>query len=227
MSVAAMRQQINLYQPIFSEERKLLGGRTVASAFAVLIVALAGFSFYTNVRIGKLGEEVGALRSQQSQQESMLTATGDLQAARAKPVAIEAHIKQLTAAVAERDRALRVLQTGAAGQTAGFAPRLEALARRHVDGLWIDHVTLSGTNGSMSLGGATLNPDIVPVYLDSLSRDSVLTGTRFDEFVIERPAGKADSDASGEKPVPARIGGEIRFRAGSTSLTSLAAEAAT
>jgi len=39
-----MRQQINLYQPIFSEERKVLGARTVATAFALLIAALAAFS---------------------------------------------------------------------------------------------------------------------------------------------------------------------------------------
>src|SRR5258705_13710690 len=101
-----MRQQINLYQPIFSEERKLFGARTVASAFAVLIVALAAFSIYANLRIGGLDKDVQSLRAQQAQQESMLATTGEMRAARAKPVAIEAHIVQLAAAVAERDHAL-------------------------------------------------------------------------------------------------------------------------
>ena len=228
-----MRQQINLYQPIFSEERKLFGARTVASAFALLIAALAAFTIYANVRIGALDKGVQSLRAQQAQQESMLATTGELQAARAKPVSIDAHIAQLTAAVVERDHALTILQGGAAGQTAGFAQRLEALARRHVEGLWIDRVMLSGTNGSMSLSGGTLNPDIVPVYLDSLAHDAVLAGTRFDEFVIERYDGKAapsdvgDGGESADKPARPRIAGEIRFRAGSTALTNMMTEAAT
>jgi len=42
----------------------------------------------------------------------------------------------------------------------------------------------------------------VPVYLRSLSGEAVLSGTRFDDFVIERP----------DK------GARVRFRAGSKSL---------
>jgi hypothetical protein len=38
-----MRQQINLYQPIFSEERKLFGARTAATGFAILLAALGLF----------------------------------------------------------------------------------------------------------------------------------------------------------------------------------------
>jgi hypothetical protein len=113
---------------------------------------------------------------------------------------------------------------------------MEALARRHVDGLWIDKLVLSGTNGSMSLSGATLDADIVPVYLQSLARDSVLSGTRFDEFVIERPAQEPSAttapamDDSGEAPVKKQVAApkHIRFRAGSKALTPpVDAEAAT
>ena len=227
-----MRQQINLYQPIFSEERKLFGARTVGAGFAILLAALGAFSIYANVRISALDKNVATLRAQQAQQQSMLESTGQMQTAR-KPSGIQTHIAQLSAAIAERDRALQILQGGAAGQTTGFAPRLEALARRHVEGLWIDSVLLSGTDGSMSLSGATLNPDIIPAYLDSLARDAVLTGTRFDEFVIERPTAKsatAASDAAGdgeEKAARPHVAGEVRFRAGSSTLSGVSAEAAT
>src|SRR4029453_11240848 len=126
--------------------------------------------------------------------------------------------------VAARKRALLVLQQGAAGQTTGFAPRLEALARRHVEGLWIDGLVLSGTNGSMSVRGLALNADTVPVYLQNLAQERALAGTRFDDFVIERPGREPSQETSGSeetsgvKPRPATVEKHIRFRAGSKAL---------
>ena len=230
-----MRQQINLYQPIFSEARKPFAAVHVALLFGAIIAGLAGYSVYANSRVQELKSVVEGLRAEQSEQEALLTATGEAQAAREKPVAVEARIKTLDRQIAERRSALTVLQSGAAGQTTGFAARMEALARQHVEGLWIDKLVMSGTNGTMSLAGATLDADTVPVYLRSLAKENVLSGTRFDEFVIERPAKKVEvvetvagedgAEVAVKKPVAAP--GHIRFRAGSKALTPAPAEAAT
>jgi hypothetical protein len=222
-----MRQQINLYQPVFSSERKLFGASTVASAFAVLVVGLVAYTVNSRMQVDKLEIEAAALRAQQQQQTDFLNSQ-----AVGTPDEIESRIKQLSKSIAARSQALQMLQSGAAGQTTGFANRLEALARRHVDGLWIDAIILSGANGSMSLAGATLDPDIVPRYLENLAQDSVLAGTRFDEFLIERPApesqlarreGEEESVSPPKKPVQKHV----RFRAGTRALAPLEAEAAT
>ena len=120
---------------------------------------------------------------------------------------------------------MQLLKSGAAGQTTGFAGRMEGLARRHVDGLWIDSLMISGTNGSMSIAGATLDADIVPEYLQNLAREPVLNGTRFDEFIIERPVRVASKtepaaeDASGvATDKPKAVERFIRFKAGSSAL---------
>jgi Tfp pilus assembly protein PilN len=227
-----MRQQINLYQPIFSETRKPLSAVAVALVFAVLIAGLTGYSVYANMQLNQLRASVETLRSEQAEQDALLTATGEENAARERPAAVDARIKKLDRLIAERRSALLVLQSGAAGQATGFAARMEALARRHVDGLWIDKLVLSGTNGSMSLAGSTLDADTVPTYLHSLARDSVLSGTRFDEFVIERPAktiartepalSEDGSESTPKKVTPAPA--HIRFRAGSKTLTAPAVD---
>ena len=217
-----MRQQINLYQPIFSEARKPLSAGIAALGLLLVIGGLAGYAFYANAGLAGLRAEIDALRAAQAEQAALIEAT-DAQQAGQTIEAIQAKIKDLQHAVSERTAALKVLQSGAAGQTSGFAARMEALARRHVEGLWIDKLMMSGTNGTMTLGGATLDADTVPVYLHSLARESVLSGTRFDEFVIERPqkrdASVAETDADG-KPIVAKpfVPGHIRFRAGSKSL---------
>lgn len=223
-----MRQQINLYQPVFSSERKLFGAGTVASAFAVLIVGLAAYTVYSRTQLSKLEIEAEALRAQQQQQTDLL----NTQAGLGTPDEIESRIKQLSKSIAARTQALQMLQSGAAGQTTGFANRLEALARRHVDGLWIDAIVLSGANGSMSLAGATLDPDIVPRYLENLAHDAVLAGTRFDEFLIERPTAEpklarkeGDEETVSAPKKPAQK--HVRFRAGTRALAPIEPEAAT
>jgi Tfp pilus assembly protein PilN len=223
-----MRQQINLYQPVFSSERKLFGASTVASAFAVLIVGLVAYTVYSRAQLGELENEAVTLRAQQREQEDLLSA----QAGLGTPDEIESRIKALSKSIAARAHALQMLQSGAAGQTTGFANRLEALARRHVDGLWIDALVLSGANGSMSLSGATLDPDIVPRYLQNLAQDSVLAGTRFDEFLIERPAPEPQAvhkEGDDETGSPAKKPAQkhVRFRAGTRALAPVGPEAAT
>lgn len=222
-----MRQQINLYQPIFSRERKQLSAVTLASVLGVVVVTLLGISFYAHRRVEQLALEVEAMRERAAQQEQMVAKIGELHAARGNPVEIEARVKQLTETVAARKHALDVLQAGAAGQTVGFAARLEALARRHVEGLWIDNLVLSGTNGSMTLQGATLNADTVPVYLQGLAHERALAGTRFDDFVIERPTPNALQESDAPKMPSVATEKHIRFRAGSKALTANRPEAAT
>jgi Tfp pilus assembly protein PilN len=207
-----MRQQINLHQPIFRRERKRFSAVSVATALGVVAVALTAFSAYTARSVDGLQKEVAQLTEQQAQQQAQLLKVGELHSRTARRSDVEARVKALAASLSERTQALQVLQSGAAGQTSGFAARMEALARRHVDGLWIDGLAMSGTQSTISISGSSVDADIVPAYLRSLSSEAVLNGTRFDDFVIERPqSGKSELSGKSEA-------GKVRFRAGSKSL---------
>lgn len=218
-----MRQQINLYQPIFSEERKPLSALMLASMLLVLIVGLGAYAVKAQMDVSALSAQADVLRAQQAEQENLGS-----ESSTAEPLeVVEARVKKLDRLVAERAKALEVLKSGAAGTTIGFAPRLEALARRHVDGLWIDSMQLSGARGAMSLAGGSYNPDVIPVYLRSLAQDKVLAGTRFDDFVIERPVPTGTAAQEGDapkanKPIDPKL---VRFRAGSSTLAPNVMEA--
>lgn len=202
-----MRQQINLHQPIFRRERKSFSAVSVAATLGVVAVVLTAFSAYTARSVDSLQKQVAQLTEQQAQQQAQLLKVGELHSRTARRSDVEARVKALTASLSERTQALQVLQSGAAGQTSGFAARMEALARRHIDGLWIDGLAMSGTQSTISISGSSVNADIVPAYLRSLSGEAVLNGTRFDDFVIERP------ESGNKEP-----GKTVRFRAGSKSL---------
>jgi hypothetical protein len=222
-----MRQQINLYQTTGSRDHKQFSATTAALMLSAVVIALAAFSVHARLAVHRLERGVTALRVQHERQQAQLATVDQLQGTRTNAADIEARIKTLTTRLGERTNALHVLQSGAAGQTTGFASRMEALARRHVHGLWIDALVMSGTDGSMSLSGGTLDADIVPAYLHSLANESVLSGTRFDNFVIERPAVAAEQQPQSPRSRKAVTVDHVRFHAGSKSLAAQQPEAAT
>lgn len=207
---AAIVQQINLYQPIFRQERKLFSAETVAMGLALVMATLVVLWLFAASKVQRLEAQIGAVREQQRVQEQMTSAAGALRAQRANPVEARARIETLSVELADRTRARDLLHGGVAGRTSGFASRLEALAQQHTDGLWLDRIVLSGDVSAMSLEGGSLNPALVPQYLQALASEPALNGARFDQFVIERPT------PTDEKP-------GVRFRAGSAALNDAAA----
>ena len=125
-----MRQQINLYQPIFSHERKQLSALTVASGLGVILLGLLGMAAYADYHVDALEQNVVQLRERAAEQDALLQQAGALQAARGNPVDIQARVKQLGDSVTARRKALTVLQAGAAGQTTGFASRIPVFVHK-------------------------------------------------------------------------------------------------
>ncbi len=212
MSIA-VRQQINLYQPLFRQERKLFTAATVALGLAIVAATLLAMWAFAAFQVAALEREVEVVREQHRTQERLVAAAGALRAQRANPQLVNDRIKQVSAQLAERTRALELLHSGAAGDPLGFAARLAALARQQQDGVWLDHIALSGDAAAMQLSGGALDPAYVPRYLQALAGESALTGARFDEFIVERAA----KDAA----LPG-----VRFHAGTAALSAERKEAA-
>ncbi len=187
------RQQINLYQPAAGEGRRPFSARAAGASVAVVVASVLGIWGYGTWEVNQVQRSVAALELQKQRQEAAVSAADSIHAARANPEQLQAKVKELTAQVGGRRRALELLQRGAVGAASGFSSKLASLARSHVDGLWIDHIALSGSDGTMTLEGVAAEADLVPRYLSSLSKDHSLSGVRFEQFAIERPQATAAS----------------------------------
>ena len=183
-----MNQQINLYQPIFREERKLFSLKTVLLGLGVVSASLL-LMWGLGVRnVNRLQQGVAQLQAQQAAQERMAQAAGILLDAQGSPVAVQAEVQALSAQLAEKTQALALLRSGAAGEPKGFAPRLAALARQHVKGVWLDHLVLGSGAHGLILRGRGTNAELIPQYLQQLTSEPELAGARFDEVVLDRRA---------------------------------------
>jgi hypothetical protein len=209
MTVA--EQQINLYQqPEGKGNTAAFSSGTavkLAGAVALGLLAVWGYGLW---RVQRLEQAVTSLRQQQQRQQDTMTALNAARDLGTSPEQIDARVKELSEQVEARTRALAMLRDGVVGGTDGFSRRLVALAQHPVEGLWLDHVLLSGITPSMGLGGVAMSADLIPAYLRGLSAEGALAGVRFGELVIERPAAKTSSQ---EQPLERSAPRGFQFRA--------------
>lgn len=210
-----MHQHINLHQRADRQAHAPLSSRVALAVCGLLIAMAAGYTVLQERTAHTLAAEVTELRARQ--------ATLQVSASDAPESGIEREIEVLEASISARQRALEILKTGVVGRTTGFAARLEALGRRHVAGLQIERIVMSGRDGSLDLSGVVLSAHIVPDYLRSLAQDPALDGVRFDDFIIGQPEAVASADGGVDAVADLRQSrGVLRFRAGSRTLLSTA-----
>jgi hypothetical protein len=203
-----MSQEINLYQPVAKGVRGALSARSASISLALVAAALAalwGFAFW---QTGRLQVAAQVVRNQQQAQAAMAAARGPELAALSDED-LAALLTRLANDLGARSRALSLLNGESQRRASGFSARLRAFGARHIDGIWLDHLTFGAEVESVTVSGSTLSPDSVPRYLRSLAQDPALKGGQIDEFVIERP-----------KDTKAAAGGRLSFRAGHRGLVA-------
>jgi hypothetical protein len=207
-------QQINLHQPAARRNHDTLSARSAGTAVAAIALALLLMWGFAHWQVHRLRKEAAIARTQMDAQRTM-AASQSSQLEQLSEEELDVLIAKLTATVETRSRAVTMIGSGAP-KSAAFADRLAALSRRHIEGVWLDRLTLGASTNIMSLSGTVLTPDLVPRYLQSLALDPALRGSVIDNFIIDRsPASNTETTA------------RLRFRAASRAappLTEVPAE---
>jgi Tfp pilus assembly protein PilN len=181
-----MEQQVNLYQPILGARKRLFSAHAIGLGLCLLALCLGGLAAFGAWRTGHAERSVSLLESQQAAALAMAERTGAQLHPGLSLAQLQAQAKDLSAAIAASERALDLVRSGSASPATGFAARLEALARRQIDGLWLHHIILGSGDGRLALRGATVDPRLVPAYLAALSEEGALAGVRFDKLAMRR-----------------------------------------
>jgi hypothetical protein len=190
-------QQINLYSPILRKQRKVFSALAMLQAMAGLVVGVSALYVYLAVQTPLL--EIRKARSAQSLKSELerlkVLGAGESPEARAK--ALAERRKRLEAELAERSKALQVMQSGVLGRPEGYAEPLRALARLSVDGIWLTRIQFAESGGALSLTGRAVRADLLPGYLERLRGEKALLAEDFVRIEITRPAPAAAPPGGG------------------------------
>ena len=201
-------QEINLYQPASKGVRGMLSARSTTMVFSIVGVTLVGLWGFAWYQLNNLQDAVQVVRNQQQAQAAMAAAQGP-QLDALTDEELDALIARLTSSVESKSRAVAMLGNEG-NRRPGFSTRLRAFGTRHIDGIWLDRLTLGSSVESVAVSGSTLTPESVPLYLRSLATDPALAGGQIDDFIIEKPRFKDG------KRIP--NAGRLSFRAGHRGL---------
>ncbi|OGA26150.1 MAG: hypothetical protein A3I02_07460 [Betaproteobacteria bacterium RIFCSPLOWO2_02_FULL_67_26] len=188
-----MSQNINLFNPAFRKQRRVLTLGTVVQLLGITLAALSGYHYTLWQQVNGLTEELrsadGLLKAQRGYVDKLKG-----KSATAKPDAqLESDIARLEAELKLARDSMDALKGGGFGNQQGFAEYLRAFSRQSVNGLWLTGFTITG-GGELEIRGRVLSPDLVPSYIQRLNREQVLAGRSFARLEMNRPAPEAAAD---------------------------------
>jgi len=196
-------QQINLFNPIFLQQKKIFSSKTMVQALGVLTLGVAAMAAYGNVRVAALQRQADAGAAQLQQRQARLAAVTAEFAPRQKDPLLAAEVQEAERQLGALREVSGVLQRGELGNTRGYAEYFRALARQHADGLWLTGLSINGAGSEIGVGGRAPDPAAVPGYLTRLTREPILQGKGFGSLSISEGAREAAAGTqTGTQPAP-------------------------
>ncbi len=179
-----MRQQVNLYHPIFRKQQKRFSAKAMVQAGGLMMLGIAAIYAFLWVQIGALR---GAVQEAQAQQELAARRLEDV--ARRFPVSSQGdEVSRLEAEIAARERLAALLQQGGIGNMHGFSDYFIAFSRQRISGLWLTAFDIEGAGEQVRLQGRATSDDLVPRFIQRLGTEKVLGGLEFQTFQMSEPA---------------------------------------
>lgn len=207
-----MSQQINLFNPIFLQQKKYFSAVAMVQALGLLLagmVVLYGFELRQKNSLQELRDQT---EQQGAERREQLLRFGKDFSDHGRSKALEEELARVEPRLRSRQDLLTEITTGIGGDVQGFSLYMTALARQHLDGLWLTAVDISGKPGDLVIKGKVLNGELVPAYVRSLSREPALSGRAVSELklVAKEGAPVAAATAAPGAP-PSAIADPARF----------------
>lgn len=203
MSQRAAPQQINLFNPAFLPQKKVVSAPMMGVSLLVLVLGIAVLGVSLQAATGRMQRERDAEAERLARKQARLATVSAEFAPRTKSPGLDGQIVQAEAQLAALRHVSGVLQRGELGTTDGFAGYFKAFARQGVPGLWLTGVSVAGAN--IGIKGRTLDPALVPGYINRLTQEPLLQGKSFASLQIGQAAPVQAPGADGkpaQSPAP-------------------------
>ena len=200
-----MKQQINLFNPAFQPQKQILSSATIALALGAVIAGLAILAVLGRMETAELRQQASSGAAQLEQRQARLASANREFVPRRKDATLDARLAEANAQLAAMRHISGALSRGELGDTSGFAGYFKALARQGMQGLWLTGVTVGAGGAQIGIEGRTLDPTMVPGYLNRLTHEPLMQGKTFASLRIGEAAPLQVQDAEGKpatRPAP-------------------------
>jgi hypothetical protein len=200
-------QQINLFNPVFLTQKKYFSVLAMGQALGLIVLGSVLFYGYALYQISQLSRQADEMNKRYVAEQTRLGNFANEFSPQRSSQMLEEELKQLEAQAAAQENLLATLKSGVIGNTEGYSEYMRAFARQSINGLWLTAFDIVGDGSQLSLSGAVLSPQLVPAYIQRLSKEKIMRGKTFATLQMQQPKKEAD------KPV----GRYVEFSLQSTS----------
>lgn len=181
-----MMQQVNLYQPMFRQQKKVFSAVTMVQIFGFFVVVLGAIYGYNLYRLQPLRDGLKTTNVAFRRISKQIDVYHKKFPPLKKSKVLEDQIARLSRELKHRRKIETILASGSFGNTKGFSQYFEALARGYTQGAWLTDISIAGGGSQVNLTGETVNPELVPVYIKRLSGFKVFQKRSFNELDLSR-----------------------------------------
>jgi len=174
-------QQINLFNPIFLNPRKLFSLVTMLQALGFIVLGSGVFYGYAVYQVKSLTAQVDEINKRYDAEQAKLS----LYTAELSPQkSVEDELTSTEAKLAARNELIASLKV--MGNTSGYSEYMRAFARQTVNGLWLSSFDITGDAAKMSISGNVLSPELLADYIHKLNQEPVMREKAFASLQMQR-----------------------------------------
>lgn len=180
-------QKINLYQDEFhlryNSRRVTVTG--VFLSLALIFATVNGYQLYsTNQLHGELESNINTLKSIEQSYAVLETRVKP----KAKDMNLVADTERIKRNNSEKRRALSYLSGNDAGNLTGFSFLMQGLGekRDNINDLWLKKIKFSRGGYDLHLSGSSYQPELLPMFVQTLSEEKIYQDREFKEIKILR-----------------------------------------
>lgn len=182
-----MSRQINLFNPAFEKRKKSFSALAMVQAFGLVMAGTLILYFYAVRQVEEAEKQENLTAKRLEAERGRLEKTTKEIVSPEKNTALLDEIRRLENQAKVRGEELAILQGGGIGKGRGFSDFMRAQARQHVEGLWLTGFRIADGGNEVTLEGRTLQPELVPVYIQRLKQEPVMQGLAFATLEMSRP----------------------------------------
>jgi hypothetical protein len=193
-----MSQQINLFNPIFMKQRKYFSLLTMLQALGMIVAGSLLFYGYALYQVAQLKQQSEESTKRFNSEQARLARFAASYSPQQSTQLLQDEVRRLEKQVAEQGAMVNDIRSGAVGNTTGYSEYMRAFSRQVTQGLWLTGFKVVGDPAQISLNGAALEPEMLPAYIQRLSKEKVMQGKTFANLQMQQPKAEAGKDG---KPI--------------------------
>jgi hypothetical protein len=182
-------QQINLFNPIFMNPRKLFSLVTMLQALGLIVLGSGLVYGYAWYQVKSLTAQIHETSKRNDDQQARLGQYVAELSPQKSGKLLEDELKSTEAKLAAQHELIASLKSVGVGNTTGYSEYMRAFARQIVNGLWLTSFDIKGGDATqMSISGAVLSPELLGAYILRLNQEPVMRGISFASLQMQRNA---------------------------------------